>query len=235
MALDPGNITRLAGINAPVLCLDTCSLIDVLRDPVRPTQIPGEASAALSLLTKLENPGGLICFLADQVMTELATHLQEEHERAENSLSKLLNEVIRVDEIATVFGSTATVNLTHFDGHVQRARSVVERWKAGADVAPQSGNTLARAFARMNAPVPRTPARRGKESIKDCVVVETYLETIQELRAAGFTSKAVFLSSNVNDYTGENKRLKPDLASEFSTLGITYTSQWRAAKASLGL
>jgi hypothetical protein len=28
----------------------------------------------------------------------------------------------------------------------------------------------------------RTPARKGKESMKDCVIVEAYLEAAQQLR-----------------------------------------------------
>ena len=45
----------------------------------------------------------------------------------------------------------------------------------------------------MNAGV--APARRGKDSSKDCLVYETYLEAVAALRGAGVAAPIVFLSS----------------------------------------
>jgi hypothetical protein len=91
-----------------------------------------------------------------------------------------------------------------------------------------------RALLRLNQA--RTPARKGRDSMKDCVVIETYLDAVGELRAAGLESKIVFVSPNTKDYAGEPGRaLKPDLAQEFATLGMEYAPNLAAAKHLLGM
>ena len=49
--------------------------------------------------------------------------------------------------------------------------------------------------------------------MKDCVVIESYLDIVSSLRTAGLTSKIVFVSSNTRDYAGETGRaLKADFS-----------------------
>ena len=72
--------------------------------------------------------------------------------------------------------------------------------------------------------------------MKDCVVIETYMDVIAKIRDAGLTSKVVFASSNTKDYMGETGRiLNPDLAAEFAKLSIEYAPNLAAARHFLGL
>ena len=72
--------------------------------------------------------------------------------------------------------------------------------------------------------------------MKDCVILETYLEYIQSLRAKGRTATAVFVSSNTRDYAADDKTtIKDDIKDEFQSLGLEYAPNMGAAKGLLKL
>jgi tRNA A37 methylthiotransferase MiaB len=79
------------------------------------------------------------------------------------------------------------------------------------------------------------PARRGKDSSKDCLVYETYLEAVTSLRNAGVVKPIVFLSSNTKEYLTENNILRTGIAAEFSNINLKYVPNMSAAKFTLGL
>ena len=82
----------------------------------------------------------------------------------------------------------------------------------------------------------RTTAKLGKNSTKDCVVVESYLEVAGSFRALGHTSDIVFASSNVSDFvSGAPKRLNADISTEFNALGVRYGRALHEAKYLLNL
>jgi hypothetical protein len=69
----------------------------------------------------------------------------------------------------------------------------------------------------------RTPARKGRDSTKDCVAVETYLEAVRKVRAQNSAVRIVFVSSNTKDYAdGGGAGLKPDLAADFAAVNMEY-------------
>lgn len=220
----------LAGV--PVLCIDTCSILDVMRDPTRETAKPHDRQAAIDLLAAAES-GRLICLMAEQVAIEFSDHDQPVQDEAERNLKRVREQVERINNLSAVFGAPGIVDFTHLDDHVGRARAVVGRWLAKLDKVMPSPLAPAKAFARVNAGI--APARRGKESSKDCLVYETYLESVSALRGAGVTTPIVFLSSNTNEYLTESKVLNPDIATEFGAINLGYAPNMSAAKYALGL
>ncbi|HEX7642019.1 MAG TPA: PIN domain-containing protein [Burkholderiaceae bacterium] len=234
MSLPDSEISRLTELGAPILCIDTCSVLDVMRDPTRNTSNPHNVRAALDLLNHLETGTALIGLIATQVHTELTEHLQPIHEEAEESIKRLKAQVAKVDTIASAFGATTVTDMDHLDLHVPRARQAVDRWINASILVPQGGNIPGLALARLNSAI--TPAKKGKDSMKDCVVIESYLDVTRTLRGAGLTTKIVFLSSNTSDYVGNSgSMLKPDLGTEFSSLNMEYAPNMGAAKFQLGL
>lgn len=235
MAVPVAEIARIVQANAPVLCSDTCSVLDVVRDPFRETSQPHDAVAAMELLQAMVSGNRLVGLLAEQVQRELATHLPEIEDEARRGLQKLRSHVSRVDGLVSAFDTPVHTDLTHWNQHVANATSAVRRWIGVSTAAPESTAIPNRAYARVMQV--RAPARKGKDSLQDCVVLETYLESIAELRQHGLTSAVVFLSSNTNDYGTPTSRsqLQPSLAAEFSTLGMHYASGHGMAKALLGL
>lgn len=235
MALSSHEADRIAGAGLPVLCIDTCSLLDIIRDPYRDTSLPHNAAAALALLQAMESGSSLVGLLADQVHQEFTTHLQAIVDEATRGLGKLREHIDRVDGLVSALSSPVRTDIRHWDSHVASATAVVQRWIGASVAAPQSPDVPMRAFSRvMHA---RAPARKGKDSLADCVVLETYIEAATELRQRGLMTPIVLLSSNVQDYAAPPGRtmLHPELQAEFAPIGMAYATGHGMAKRLLGL
>ena len=108
------------------------------------------------------------------------------------------------------------------------------RWlKVGTEV-PDSEDIIGRAFLRLNEA--RTPARKGKDAMKDCVVLETYIDAVRTLRNAGRESPAVFVSSNIRDFAATDRTtIREDVRKEFEAIDLQYAPNMGAARGLLGL
>ena len=72
--------------------------------------------------------------------------------------------------------------------------------------------------------------------MKDCVIVEAYLEVAGQLRGAGLAAPIVFTSSNTKEYFAPNTRhLQSDIATDLGGVGVEYAPNFGAARHSLGL
>ncbi len=234
MSLSPLVIADLVSLNAPVLCVDTCTILDVIRDITRATAVPHDANAGLALLSAAEAGSDLIVLMAEQVTIELADHVDDVEEEAQNALAKFRTQAHRIHDVALAYGAEGVLPLHHLDGHVSRSRTVLHRWQEVASVVPCNDGVVTRALGRVNKP--RAPAQRGKESMKDCVIVEAYIEAAGQLRSAGLTKPIVFASSNTKEYYAANTRhLQSELAEDLEAVDMGYAPNFGAARHSLGL
>lgn len=234
MSLSSQEVSRLVGLDLPVLCVDTCTVLDVVRDITRETVTTGDVNAGFALLSMAEAGSDLIILMAEQVTLEIASNVAAVEQEAQVALQKFLAQAQRIHDVAMAFGAQGNLQVLHLDGHVGRAKPVLDRWKQVAQVVPHNDGVASRAFRRVNEP--RTPARRGKESMKDCVIVEAYIEAASQLRAAGLTAPIVFASSNTKEYFAPNSRhLQSDIAGDLAAVGMEYAPNFGAAKHSLGL
>ncbi|BCG87173.1 hypothetical protein MesoLj113c_32830 [Mesorhizobium sp. 113-3-9] len=203
-----------------------------MRDPTRETAKPHDRQAAVDLVVAAE-AGNLVLLMAEQVEIEFDDHDQPVQDEAERNLKKLLEQVERVNSLSDVYGVQGAVNLAHLKDYVPRARQIVGRWLAQLQRVVASPLAPGKAFARVNAGL--APAKRGKESSKDCLIYETYLEVIGSLRDAGVKAPIVFLSSNTREYLTEGGILRPEIAADFSKLNLVYAPNMGAAKHALGV
>lgn len=225
---DPGVI---AALSVPVLCIDTCSLLDIMRDPTRESSQARDRQAAIDLAQRLESED-LVCLIAEQVGIEFSGHDAEVQADAANAIRRLRESVDRVSQIYATFLDPVSVDLGHLDAMVGSARQVVGRWTDNAHSVPSSASILNLAMDRMNRNI--APARKGKDSAKDCIVLETCLGAVGALRTKGLPTKAVFLSSNTKEYLTEGRVLQPDLVTDFEVLNMSYAPNMSAAKSFLG-
>lgn len=233
MSLSTQTISRLVGLELPVLCVDTCTVLDVVRDITRESVTPANVNAGLALLAMAEEGSGLTVLMAEQVSLEIADNVENVEQEAQSALEKFLAQAQRIHDVAAAYGVQGHLQVRHLDGQVSRARPVLDRWVQVAQVVPHNDGVASRAFRRVNEP--RTPARRGKESMKDCVIVEAYIEAASQLRAAGMIAPMVFASSNTKEYFAPNTRhLQGDIAADLAVVGLEYVPNWGAAKHSLG-
>ena len=125
-----------------------------------------------------------------------------------------------IDRIGRAMGVFATHRLIDDVGSVTsairhfpaEARGVVEQFIAAAHITKGRQARYQLAYDRISANI--RPARRGKDSAKDCLILETYLEVVTRLRAGGFTKPVAFLTTNSDDYKAKGlpNRLHPELA-----------------------
>jgi hypothetical protein len=222
----------IAAAGRPVLLIDTCSILDIMRDPTRETLRLHERQAGLDLLVAVEN-GLLVGVVAHQVTLEFADHDQSVQAEADRALKKLRGQIDRVNQLSAILGAPAPLDLTHLDDHVDRTRKIVGRWLARLVPYKPDATVLEKAIARMNGNI--APARRGKDSSKDCIVFETYLKFADELRNEGLAAPIVFLSSNTSEYLTDSKVLRVEIANDFAPLKVDYASNMALAKHQLGL
>ena len=221
-------------MDIPVLCLDTCILLDMLRDPTRKDVRVHEHNSSLVLLTAAQSGSAFEVRLAEQVEKEFLDNVDEVEEDARRRVKKLQDSVEKLNSLVSLHGTSQPIELHHWNGHEARCRSFSDLWRQAGTIVKQSDITLDNAFRRVTQA--RTPARRGKQSIKDCVILETYLEHIQSLRNAGRNAPAIFVSSNTQDYASENRTtIKDDIKSEFQVLNLRFAPNMGAARGILGI
>lgn len=228
------NVGDIVHAAVPVLCVDTCAVLDLMRDPTREAALPRIRKAGLDLVDLAEQ-GGLAILLADQVALEFAANEADVREEASRALRKLRQQVERIDKLAGVYGAQGAAEMGHLDDHVERARAVVGRLMDVAIRVTPSNDIPGKAMVRVNEA--RAPAAKGKESFKDCVVFETYLEAGAQLRAGGCQSPIVFVSFNPKEYfdPGSGSVLKADIAHDLATLDMGFAVSMEHAKNALGL
>lgn len=197
MALSSDEADRIAAAGLPVLCIDTCSLLDIIRDPSRETALPHNAAAAMAIVQMMESGSAVTCLLADQVRQELATHQQSVTDEATRGMQKICESIKRVDGLVSAFSPPVRTDIRHWRNHVANASALLQRWIGSCVAAPESSEVKMRACNR--ALQARAPARKGKDSLADCVVLETYIEAAAQLRQRGMKTPIVLLSSNVQD------------------------------------
>lgn len=221
-------------MDIPVLCLDTCIVLDILRDPARKDVRVHEHEASLALLSAAQSGTALETLVAEQVSREFLANVQQVQQDATRSIAALTRQVGKLNKLVALYGASRPIDLAHWNGHDLRSRNTAERWLQVGTTVRQTSNTLSNAFLRVNQAL--TPASRGKQSMKDCVILETYLEHIRSLRAGGRTAPAVFVSSNTKDYAAADKTtIKDDIKDEFQSLGLEYAPNMGAARGLLKL
>ncbi|KQN48998.1 hypothetical protein ASE99_14090 [Serratia sp. Leaf51] len=226
------NIALLASKNVAILLVDTCLLLDVIRDVTRDSVFMNDITAGLHILSKAEVGNEVFILMAQQVEVELKDNESLVEDSSVGILERFINRVNKVDDISSKYGSTNKISTTHLTDHVSRTKVVLERWKKIVYLVPQKKGIVDKAFARVGQNI--APAKKGKDSMKDCVVTETYLDVARELRNAGLTAPIVFASSNTKDYCEANN-LAQGLVNDFKLYNITFSPNFGGAKHFLGI
>ena len=221
-------------MDTPVLCLDTCVILDILRDPTRGDVRVHEHEASLALLSAAQSGTALQALVAEQVSREFRDNVEQVQNDAMQSLGRRTREIAKLNALVGLYGASRPIDLAHWHDHHSRTRQAADRWLEASTTVRESSSTVSNAFLRLNEA--RSPARRGKQSMKDCVILETYLEHIRSLRDQGRTATAVFVSSNTGDYAADDRTtVRDDIKREFQSLSLEYAPSMGAARGLLKL
>lgn len=198
MALDSADLEKVLAASAPVLMIDTCSLLDIVREPMRQDCKLGNIKAAMAMLLAAEAGSKLTVLIAEQVALELNDNTTEVMRVAGNAMNRYITQAQHIDLVAMEFGATGSMSTAHLVDHVVRAKTILDRWVTIGIQVPAGPAVSQKAMHRVRHGI--APSKRGTENSKDCFVIESYLEVAAQLNAAGFAERMVFGSSNTNEY-----------------------------------
>jgi len=215
-------VAQICSQPAPVIVLDTCSLLDLFRHDGpqrRPRVVHEEIRTAADLLQMVTSRLDAVHLVVPELVPgEFADHADKiEGEflawlKLQDKNQEWLTEAaLAVGIVLPAARSVVPVGL-----HAA-ARTLAEGLLARAIVLARDRVCLDRAVARLIAK--RRPSHR--KEMKDSMNLEQCLELTAQLRAVGFTRSLVFVSSNTNDFA-EGSRLHPDLKDDFDAGSLEY-------------
>ncbi len=226
------SVERICASAKALLCLDACAVLDIARDPTRDKFSGGHASAAVELLGRAESaPPGLSLLMNMTVRDEISTNLDQVEAESGRRLERLDAAMRRTVGVLKAVGVSlldAPPQLSDLQFPVA-ARLVVQRFLNAAHVVEDDADSKVRAIDRVGRGI--APASRAKQSAKDCLIVETYLQVARGLRAAGFTEKIVLLTTNTSDFTtGSPSQPHADLIPDFAAVGMSLATDFLMAR-----
>jgi hypothetical protein len=221
---------------APVILLDTCTLLDLFRpDSTRrqPRVVPDEIPAAAELLQRVTAcPDAAHLVVPELVPGEFADHAGRIEREFQGWLGFHDENQRWLAEAALWVGMALPSPQAVQPLGLQTAlRKLAEDLLARTIVLARDQTCLERAVARLIAK--RRPSH--KKEMKDSMNLEQCLEFSAQLRRAGFTNSLVFVSSNTSDFAEAptSTRLHPDLQGEFAAASLEFFASLRAALGSL--
>lgn len=198
-----------------VLVPDTCTLLDVVRGPIRGNM--DIVKTALQMVDKVhEEALPFIVVLSSLFESEWQEHVAEVREQVTLELRKYLNWSRTWDSLHQLTRKTplsvTDVTLLGFESDLEDA---CRRIMAHAITMQAEDNVKIAAMNRVT--TVRAPASKGKSEPKDCFIFEEVLALGRELRRKGFRGRIVFASSNTNDYRSAGE-LRPDIETDLQSI-----------------
>lgn len=219
MTLIADAVTAIMGNPAPVVCLDSCILLDVVRAPLR--NAAGEVRVARQFLVSVGRiPKTVHLIIGSPTLTEWNDHIDE-------VVSDCISAVDSCNAVADVCAYLALPGVAALPAVALGLPALLRQLSADLLAAATSldyhAGALGRAVDRVVAS--RLPAKKGGKGAKDAVILEHVLEATRQLRAAGLGDTCVFASSNTTDFAAaKSTALHPLLAPDFAPLNLLYAT-----------
>ncbi len=213
--------SQLIVSDLPVIFLDTCILLDVIRAIKRRyancvakaselhtavTAAPAQCSLVVSHLVRHEwavNEPGLLM--------EAGRHLAEIEDQSGH-----------FHDACAVLGIAPGFARANYAGHkmAEKLRDLSQQLLNSGIEVEADNECSGRAINRVIHNIP--PSTKGGE-VKDCTILEEYLAVCRTLEVAGFAKKRVFCTSNTSDCC-EPRGLHAELAQDFAAVGLRFTT-----------
>jgi hypothetical protein len=216
---------NLTAAPRPILILDTCTLLDIVRAPLRDLTATVRAAVEIRRLALNQT---MTLFVQDIVPREWADNLPVARRDGETGIRAFT----ATWQIASDLGQPApplpVLPLgTLIDDLEQLSRDLLT-----------AAETLDRDHAGMSWAIDRVAARAKPSSargtVKDCYILGHALGLSRLLAAAGYPHSRVLVSSNRADFAAPNATVfHPDIAPEAATAGLRYAISLEAAVAEL--
>ena len=189
---------------APILFIDTCTLLDIIRLPFRQKK----STTAKAYLDSAENAIKLVkdnrlrVVILPLILKEFGDNLS----RTKDELSRHVKNISSSLEIlysihSNGYGKLIVPDLFSFKTELILEKICCDLIELGIHVKQKDDTTL-KANNRVIMNIP--PSRKG--TLKDCIIYEHCLELAALLRNQGFNEKMVFFTSNTEDFCENSNR-----------------------------
>jgi hypothetical protein len=223
---------------APLVLLDTCSILDILRAPLRKNIPDSVIAAAQTLQAKADaSPKQVWIMAAEPIRFEC----QNRFEGVQREFSE---HVSRVDALVVELHSAALTIHAQMEGvgSTQGSRNDLRErpLKYGSLGLPNRLLEIAASVlnstlwisvsvdcilkARARSAQGRRPAGASRESRADCEIIETYFALCDILAGAGFALPRLFVSSNERDFFSQVSKSEHhgDFSDECGRTGLRF-------------
>ena len=185
---------RISNSSAPVLFIDTCIFLDILRSTFRDNIHVDAIAAALSLIKMSEIDPAKVWLLTNETVhaewgdniINVKQELEKEVKSLERTREKLVIAANVILKIEHPYGQKMTsINL---QGHLENlSRNLLSHCL----ITEQDYNHCAMGMQRSIKCLP--PAKKGKSEPKDCVIFEAFLDISEKVRKLGYRKEIYFL------------------------------------------
>jgi hypothetical protein len=209
-------VAELVVARRPVLCLDTCVLLDVITTGNRgQADLIGVNQKLLAVL--VTTPGRLQLVVNDLVAWEWEQRKEEVRGEARKWLSETDRNIQRVHRAWEELGQPLPTGVPKYNDPqlVEALTDLAQSLLDQAVVLGQDTGCVLRALDRVKAK--KRPSHNKR--IKDSVHLEHYLELSRGLRDAGHAQGRIFVSTNSSDFWEDRTtpgRPRPELVDDLS-------------------
>jgi hypothetical protein len=217
-------VQHIASKAQPLLLIDTCSLIDIVRVPLRGNINHSHIQGAIDI-ARMGKSGQISLAVTNTIYNEFKTHLAPtciELERYIQELESKNSSIISAIE-SVGLSYRFSINGLAKQKLPEKLSELAEDLFSLSFMLKRDTGCGDRAHNRVE--LVQAPASRGKSESKDCLIIEHYLDLTKKLRATGFDKKIVFVTSNSKDY-GTPGVLRAPLDLEFKAARIEYCNNF---------
>jgi hypothetical protein len=218
-------VNLVTSSSAPVLFLDSCILLDIVRAPLR--NKPSEIHfARLFLTTSQKTPKAIHLLVASPTQREWDDHIGETESDCEIAVNSC-------NAVASICRHMALPPVSFLPAEVLTLSRLLRNLSADLLAASLSMDhdaaALRRAVDRIIAST--HPAKPGGKGAKDSVILEHAVEATTQLRNARFTGTCLFVSSNTKDFANPGStNLHSQLAATFNAVNLEYAVSLKHAE-----
>lgn len=219
----------------PLLFLDTCALLDIIRAPFRHDKAEDAIQTISGAVQLVDRQDEFVLAISSIISDEFHANRSKVAGELTKHCRSLIDGMTMIDGLLAILGLQAhrlspDDSMLKFESRLgelmlkleSRLGKLADQLLANAMKFDQEDAIKLKAFDRLAARIP--PGHRGDQG-KDCLVFEELLEFSRLAREKNHRGKIVFCTSNTKDYCTFRSDAHPEIVSELDPVNVTFTTK----------